>query len=97
MLIRPGKRWRCCCSGGYRDRSFSRKAAVSLLVVMGVAFVRTKWPELMGKGFWVFAHDDRVDFAMTLTLVAVLLLGAGSWSVDGKRGRAHWREQESDL
>ena len=66
----------------------TRLATIPLLVVMGVAFITTKWPELMTKGFWVFAHDDRTDFAMTLTLVAVLLVGAGSWSLDGKKGRA---------
>ena len=66
----------------------ARWAAVPLLVVMGVAFVTTKWPELLEKGFWVFAHDYRTDLAMTLTLMAVLLLGAGGWSLDGKRGRA---------
>jgi putative oxidoreductase len=66
----------------------TRLATIPLLVVMGVAFMTTKWPELTGKGFWVFAHDDRTDFAMILTLAAVLLVGAGSWSLDGKRGRA---------
>jgi putative oxidoreductase len=66
----------------------TRWAAIPLLVVMGVAFKTTKWPELVDKGFWVFAHDYRTDFAMTLTLVAVLLVGAGGWSVDAKRGRA---------
>jgi uncharacterized membrane protein YphA (DoxX/SURF4 family) len=66
----------------------TRLATIPLLVVMGVAFVTTKWPELIHKGFWVFAHDDRTDFAMTLTLVAVLLVGAGNWSVDAKSGRA---------
>lgn len=65
----------------------TRLATIPLLVVMGVAFMTTKWPELMSKGFWFFAHDDRTDFAMTLTLVAVLLVGAGSWSLDGKRRR----------
>jgi putative oxidoreductase len=66
----------------------TRLATVPLLVVMGVAFMTTKWPELMNKGFWVFAHDDRTDFAMILTLVAVLLVGAGSWSIDGNKRRA---------
>ncbi|MBS1603344.1 MAG: DoxX family protein [Bacteroidetes bacterium] len=66
----------------------TRWATVPLLIIMGVAFITTKWPELMEKGFWVFAHDYRTDFAMTLTLVAVLLLGAGGWSLDAKRGRA---------
>jgi uncharacterized membrane protein YphA (DoxX/SURF4 family) len=66
----------------------TRLATVPLLVVMGVAFVTTKWPELIDKGFWVFAHDYRTDFSMTLTLVAVMLLGPGRWSLDAKRGRA---------
>lgn len=66
----------------------TRWATAPLLIVMGVAFVTTKWPELVDKGFWVFAHDYRTDFAMTMTLVAVFLLGAGGWSMDAKRGRA---------
>lgn len=65
----------------------TRTAALPLLAVMGVAFVKTKWPELVGNGFWVFAHDYRTDFAMTLTLVVIVLMGAGSWSLDEKRGR----------
>lgn len=64
---------------------FARWAVIPLLVVMGVAFMTTKWPELTGKGFWVFAHDYRADFAMTLTLIAVLLAGSGRWSLDAHR------------
>jgi uncharacterized membrane protein YphA (DoxX/SURF4 family) len=67
---------------------FTRWATLPLLIVMGVAFVTTKWPEWVDKGFWVLAHDVRADFAMTVTLVVVLLLGAGRWSLDGKKGRA---------
>ena len=58
-----------------------RLAAVPLLVVMAVAFVTTKWPECMDKGFWTMPHDYRTDFAMTLSLIILLLLGAGNWSV----------------
>jgi uncharacterized membrane protein YphA (DoxX/SURF4 family) len=65
----------------------TRWATLPLLVVMGVAFVTTKWPEWMDKGFWVFAHDYRTDFAITLTLLAVMLLGAGGWSLDSVRSR----------
>jgi len=66
----------------------TRWATIPLLVVMAVVFVTTKWPEWIEKGFWIFTHDYRTDFAMTLTLVAVFLLGAGGWSLDAKRGRA---------
>ncbi|HVU94372.1 MAG TPA: DoxX family protein [Puia sp.] len=65
----------------------TRSATIPLLVIMCIAFITTKWPEWMEKGFWVFAHDYRTDFAMTLTLLAVLLLGAGNWSLDAKRRR----------
>jgi putative oxidoreductase len=59
-----------------------RLATLPLLVVMAVAFVTTKWPELVGKGFWVMAHDGRTDFAMTLLLIFLLIYGGGRRSVD---------------
>jgi len=43
---------------------------------MVVPFITTKYPILMEKGFWVFAHEYRTDFAMTLLLI-VLIAGAG--------------------
>jgi uncharacterized membrane protein YphA (DoxX/SURF4 family) len=64
-------------------------ASLPLLFIMGVAFVTTKWPELINKGFWVFAHDYRADFSMTLTLIAILLSGAGYWSLDRKREKTN--------
>jgi uncharacterized membrane protein YphA (DoxX/SURF4 family) len=65
----------------------TRWAVVPLLIIMCTAFITTKWPELI-KNLWVFAHDYRTDFAMTLSLIVILLLGAGGWSLDAKRGRA---------
>jgi uncharacterized membrane protein YphA (DoxX/SURF4 family) len=47
---------------------------------MVVAFITTKWPILMNKGFWQFAHEYRIDFAMTLLLIYLFLYGAGKWS-----------------
>jgi putative oxidoreductase len=49
-----------------------------------VAFVSTKWPVLMDKGFWQFAHEYRTDFAMTLLLIYLFIIGAGKWSVDAR-------------
>jgi uncharacterized membrane protein YphA (DoxX/SURF4 family) len=60
----------------------TRLAVVPLLVIMIVAFVTTKWPELMEKGFWVMAHDGRTDFAMTLLLIFLFIYGSGKPSVD---------------
>jgi putative oxidoreductase len=62
----------------------TRLATLPLLVVMVVAFVTTKWPELMEKGFWTMAHDGRTDFAMTLLLVFLLIYGGGRTSIDRK-------------
>ena len=62
----------------------TRLAAIPLLVVMITAFITTKWPILMDKGFWAMAHEYRTDFAMTLLLFYLIFFGAGKWSVDWK-------------
>jgi putative oxidoreductase len=51
---------------------------------MLTAFVTTKWPILVNKGFWTMAHEYRTDFAMTLLLIYLLIYGAGKWSIDFK-------------
>jgi uncharacterized membrane protein YphA (DoxX/SURF4 family) len=61
---------------------FIRLASVPLFIIMITAFVSTKWPILMEKGFWAMAHEYRTDFAMTLLLIFLLLYGAGNWSID---------------
>jgi len=40
---------------------------------MTVAFVTTKYPILIDKGFWSFAHEYRTDFAMTVLLIVLLI------------------------
>jgi putative oxidoreductase len=62
----------------------TRIAAIPLFIIMMTAFITTKWPLLMDKGFWVLAHEYRTDFAMTLLLIYLLIYGAGKWSVDSK-------------
>ncbi len=61
-----------------------RLASFPLLIIMMTAFVTTKWPILINKGFWTMAHEYRTDFAMTLLLVYLLIYGAGKWSFDSK-------------
>lgn len=61
---------------------FIRLASVPLFIIMMTAFVSTKWPILMEKGFWAMAHEYRTDFAMTLLLLFLLIYGAGNWSID---------------
>jgi len=61
---------------------FSRIATIPLLIVMGTAFVTTKWPILVEKGFWPMAHEYRTDFAMTVLLIVILIYGSGRISLD---------------
>jgi putative oxidoreductase len=62
----------------------TRFAAVPLVIIMITAFITTKWPLLINKGFWTMAHEYRTDFAMTLLLIYLLIYGAGNWSVDSE-------------
>src|SRR5579863_6664177 len=61
---------------------FTRLASVPLLIVMLVAFVTTKYPILVEKGFFSMAHEYRTDFAMTMLLLFLLYFGGGSYSFD---------------
>jgi putative oxidoreductase len=51
---------------------------------MIVAFITTKYPILVDKGFWSMAHEYRTDFAMTLLLIYLLIYGGGNNSLDKK-------------
>lgn len=63
---------------------FTRLASIPLLIIMMTAFVTTKWPLLLDKGFWAMAHEYRTDFAMTLLLIYLLIYGSGRWSLDSR-------------
>jgi len=60
----------------------TRIASIPLLIIMVTAFITTKWPILLEKGFWSMAHEYRTDFALTLSLVFLFLTGSGKWSID---------------
>ncbi|RRQ47226.1 DoxX family protein [Chryseobacterium sp. SC28] len=62
----------------------TRLASVPLLIIMLVAFVTTKYPILIDKGFWTMAHEYRADFAMTIGTIFLIIKGAGYWSLDRK-------------
>jgi len=59
----------------------TRLAAVPLAAVMVVAIAVTKLPDI-GDGFWDFAHGLRLDLAMLLLAVFVVINGADRRSVD---------------
>jgi uncharacterized membrane protein YphA (DoxX/SURF4 family) len=60
----------------------TRLAVLPLLVIMAVALTTTKWPMLAAQGFWYMAHESRTDWSMSLGSLLLLIVGAGSWSVD---------------
>ncbi|HSE32272.1 MAG TPA: DoxX family protein [Pyrinomonadaceae bacterium] len=75
----------------------TRVAALLLIIDMLVAIIATKIPILLGHGFWGFssravpyygfwgmAHEARTDFAMLLCSLFLLIVGAGTWSIDAK-------------
>jgi uncharacterized membrane protein YphA (DoxX/SURF4 family) len=62
----------------------TRVTSVPLIFIMITAFVTTKIPILIHKGFWPWAHEYRTDFAMTLLLIYLIIYGGGGWSIDSK-------------
>jgi len=73
----------------------TRPAALALLVNISVAILSTKVPILLGHGFWLFtlpklprygfwsmAHEARTDVCMWLGCLFLILVGAGTLSVD---------------
>jgi putative oxidoreductase len=51
---------------------------------MLVAITTTKIPILRKSGFWAMAHEARVDYAMLLGCIFLLIVGAGAWSLDAR-------------
>jgi uncharacterized membrane protein YphA (DoxX/SURF4 family) len=62
----------------------TRIAAIPLLIIICTAIATTKIPELFkaNQGFWFMVSDARTDFAMLMSLVFLIVSGAGSWSLD---------------
>ena len=63
----------------------TRLAVIPLLAIMAVAIATTKWPMLAERGFWTMAHEARTNWSMSLGSLFLLIVGAGSWSVDATR------------
>ena len=66
---------------------WTRVSAVPLLIVIATAIATTKVPELFraGQGFWYMVSDARTDFAMFCSLLFLISLGGGAWSLDARR------------
>src|SRR5487761_728688 len=63
---------------------FTKLASIPLLIVILTSIATTKNPELWppNQGFWFMVSDARTDFAMTMSLLFLISVGAGSWSLD---------------
>ncbi len=60
----------------------TRLATIPLIVNMLVAIGTTKIPILFKDGLWKAVHESRVDGAMLLGSIFLLIVGAGLWSLD---------------
>lgn len=62
----------------------TRIAAIPLLAVICTAIATTKIPELSrpNQGFWFMVSDARTDFSMLMSLLFLLIAGAGQLSLD---------------
>jgi uncharacterized membrane protein YphA (DoxX/SURF4 family) len=67
----------------------TRLAVLPLIAIMLTAIVTTKIPILRSQGFWKMAHEIRTDWSMLLGLIFLLIVGAGTWSID------HWRRHRT--
>jgi putative oxidoreductase len=70
------------CGGLIVAGLLTRFAAIPLIMDMLVAIYTTKLPILQKSGFWSMAHEARVDYAMLLGAIFLLVVGAGKWSLD---------------
>lgn len=66
---------------------WTRVAAIPLLIVITTAIATTKVPELFraNQGLWYMVSDARADFAMFCSLVFLISVGGGTWSLDARR------------
>ena len=68
----------------------TKLASITLLIVILTAIATTKIPELFhpDQGFWYMVSDARTDFAMTMSLLFLIVAGAGAWSLDASIWKA---------
>jgi putative oxidoreductase len=64
--------------------------STKLSVLLGHPVLGFSLPKLASYGFWSTLHEGRADFSMLLCLLFLLIVGAGTWSLDAKLiQRAH--------
>jgi putative oxidoreductase len=65
----------------------TRLAAIPLLIDISVAIFTTKIPMVAKSGFWAAMHEARTDYCMWLGSLFLLIVGAGSLSLDARLSR----------
>ena len=63
---------------------FTRLSTIPLIINISVAIISTKVIMFVQKGFWPAVHESRLDFTMLLSLIFLLIVGAGCCSIDAK-------------
>lgn len=70
-----------------------RVAVIPLIVIITTAIVTTKIPIGIASGVFKMAHEARTDYAMLLSLIYLLIVGAGAYSIEAsmsnKKTKAH--------
>lgn len=62
----------------------TRLATIALLIDICVAFYSTKLVTLAKNGIWSTLHEGRTDLVMLLGLIFLLIVGAGTLSLDAR-------------
>lgn len=62
----------------------TRLASLLLLIDISVAIASTKIPLLFRSGFWPMEAEARTDYAMLMGLIFLLIVGAGTCSLDNR-------------
>ena len=63
---------------------FTRLAAIPIIFIMVGAIVLVKLPILLDENFWVMMYISKIDFAMLIGAVFLMIEGGGRWSMDRK-------------
>jgi putative oxidoreductase len=61
---------------------FTRFASFALIIDISVAILSTKLPIFMKQGWWPAEAEARTDYAMLMGLIFLLIVGAGTLSLD---------------
>lgn len=65
----------------------TRLGALLLLIDISVAIATTKIPILLKSGFFAMEDPARTDYSMFMSVLFLVIVGAGAWSLDAHLAR----------